>query len=143
MSKIRGTNTRPELQVRRLLFGLGYRYRLHAKDVLGRPDIVIKNRRSAIFVHGCFWHRHDCGLAYSPKSRREFWQAKFDKNVARDAFVIKALNDMGWRVKVIWECELKDPKRLASDLKRFLGPTKLTAVKAKPGIRAKAKYSRL
>jgi DNA mismatch endonuclease (patch repair protein) len=106
MSKIRGANTRPELQVRKLLFGLGYRYRLHAKLVLGRPDIVFKNRRSAIFVHGCFWHRHDCGLAYSPKSRHEFWQAKFNKNVARDAFVLKALNDAGWRVKVVWEAFL-------------------------------------
>ncbi|MGJ4884328.1 very short patch repair endonuclease [Bradyrhizobium sp. HKCCYLRH1065] len=122
MSRIRGVNTRPELQVRKLLFSLGYRYRLHARDVLGRPDIVFKTRRAAIFVHGCFWHRHNCGLAYSPKSRTEFWQAKFTKNIARDRLVLDNLRAAGWRVKVIWQCELRDLTKVTAELKKFLGP---------------------
>lgn len=130
MSKIRGSNTAPEVRVRKLLFAMGYRFRLHDKSLVGRPDIVFNAKRVAIFVHGCFWHRHDCGLAYSPKSRSGFWQTKFDKNVARDSYVQQALKDQGWKVAVVWECELKEPKFVVLKLKKLLGRPRSTKRKA-------------
>jgi DNA mismatch endonuclease (patch repair protein) len=122
MARIRGRDTGPERLVRRLLHGLGYRFRLHARDLPGRPDITLRSRRVAILVHGCFWHRHACGLAYSPKTRPEFWRAKFEQNVKRDQTVRAALKRAGWRVIVVWECQLERPQRLASRLTRLLGP---------------------
>ncbi len=122
MSRIRGRDTGPELTVRRLLHAMGYRYRLQARDLPGRPDIVFRRRHVALFVHGCFWHRHDCGLAYTPKTRREFWQSKFDGNVARDRRVQHELKAAGWRVIIIWECQLDDLASLAKRLAKQLGP---------------------
>jgi DNA mismatch endonuclease (patch repair protein) len=121
MGRIRGRNTGPELTVRRLLHAMGYRYRLHARELLGKPDIVFRSRQVAVFVHGCFWHRHDCGLAYVPKTRPEFWQRKFEGNVARDRRTKRELEAAGWRVVVVWECQLGDLVALAKSLARELG----------------------
>lgn len=122
MARIRSVNTRPELVVRRLLHGLGYRYRLHAKNLPGRPDIVFPSRKAAIFVHGCFWHRHDCGQAYLPKSRQDFWQDKFKRNIERDRENQRALLIGGWKILIIWECEIGSTIALTGRLSRFLGP---------------------
>ncbi|WCM26323.1 very short patch repair endonuclease [Sphingomonas sp. QA11] len=109
MAKVRGRDTKPEMRVRRALHAAGVRYRLHAKDLPGRPDIVLPSRRVAIFVHGCFWHRHpdpNCKLARLPKSRLDFWVPKLEANRARDQLKEAALLDAGWTVQTIWECEL-------------------------------------
>jgi DNA mismatch endonuclease (patch repair protein) len=108
MSRIKGRNTGPELRLRSLLHGSGFRFRLHAKALPGRPDIVLPRFRTAIFVHGCFWHRHSgCRNATMPSTRREFWQEKFDGNVNRDARNRADLEAAGWTVLTVWECELK------------------------------------
>ncbi len=123
MSRIRGKNTAPEWVVRRALYGMGVRYRLHRKDLPGTPDIVVGRLRAAIFVHGCYWHRHPgCKRATTPSTRREFWETKFAANVARDRRKEEALEAAGWRVLVIWECETKGraadllPARLRREL---------------------------
>jgi len=106
MSRIKGKNTRPELIVRSLLHRAGFRFRIHRKDLPGKPDIVLPKHNTVIFVHGCFWHRHkDCKFAYAPKSRLSFWNEKFTGTLERDRRHIEQLNEMGWRVEVIWECE--------------------------------------
>lgn len=121
MALVRSTDTGPELAVRRLLHGMGYRYRLHARDLPGKPDLVFRSRRCVIFVHGCFWHRHEgCSLARMPKSRVDFWEAKLESNRVRDAREVASLKKAGWRVFVVWECELKDKEKLARRLSRFL-----------------------
>lgn len=108
MSRIRGRDTGPEIRLRSLLHRAGYRFRLHDRKLPGRPDIVLAKYRTAILVHGCFWHRHDgCSNATTPSTRRDFWQTKFDGNVARDRGNEERLIDLGWRVIVVWECELK------------------------------------
>jgi DNA mismatch endonuclease (patch repair protein) len=107
MSGIRGTNTKPELAIRRGLHAAGFRYRLHAKDVPGRPDIVLPRYRAAIFVNGCFWHGHDCHLFRLPGTREEFWQDKINRNRQRDAEVEAVLAAAGWRRLTIWECALR------------------------------------
>lgn len=108
MSGIRGQNTKPEMQVRSLLFKAGYRFRLHRKDLPGTPDIVMPGRKVAIFVHGCFWHRHrDCSLARLPKSNAEFWKTKLSGNERRDQIKYSQLANLGWRVLVIWECVIR------------------------------------
>src|SRR5262245_3613248 len=113
MARIGSRNTKPELLVRRALHQLGFRFRLHRRDLPGKPDIVLTRHNLVILVHGCFWHRHpECRFAYMPKSRVEFWRAKFDRNVARDQQVQSALADLGWRVCVVWECETVDPVAL-------------------------------
>jgi len=112
MSGIRSSNTAPEMQVRRLLFARGFRYRLHVRDLPGRPDIVLPRYRVVIFVHGCFWHRHDCHLFRPPATRTEFWQTKIHSNVERDKHHQAELIDSGWRVGVVWECALKGRTRL-------------------------------
>lgn len=113
MGRIRSKNTGPELRLRRALHALGFRYRLH-KRMAGRPDMVFAKHRTAVFVHGCFWHRHQsCRYATSPATRPEFWQAKFAANVARDSAAIAALHSAGWRVVVVWECALRG--RIAPD----------------------------
>lgn len=113
MAKIRGKDTGPELLVRRAAHAIGLRFRLHRRDLPGTPDLVFPGRRIVLFVHGCFWHRHPgCRMAYMPKSRIDFWQAKFDTNVARDARNLAELAGEGWTVAVIWECETRDPVRL-------------------------------
>lgn len=123
MARIRSKDTRPELEVRRLLHSMGYRYRLHGRDLPGAPDLVFRTRRKVIFVHGCFWHAHDsCSVANRPKSRPEFWDAKFARNRERDAKHVEALRATGWDVHTVWECELKDRAALVSTLVSFLGP---------------------
>ena len=121
MSRIRGKNTRPEIIVRSLLHKLGYRFRLNRKDVPGKPDIVLPKYKTAIYVHGCYWHRHNgCRLAYTPKSNLEFWSKKFARNIERDTEVSMALMGTGWKQLVVWECETRDQQILASRLKRDL-----------------------
>jgi DNA mismatch endonuclease, patch repair protein len=108
MSRIKNRDTKPELIVRSLLHRKGYRFRLHKKDLPGKPDIILPRFKKIVFVHGCFWHRHEgCRYAYNPKSRVSFWQDKFNQNIKRDKFVQKELFQMGWQVHVIWECEIK------------------------------------
>jgi len=124
MSRVRARDTKPELVVRRLVHALGYRFRLHRRDMPGSPDIVLPRFRSVILVHGCFWHRHDdpdCRLARMPKSRIEFWGPKLASNQARDERVRRALEALGWRVLVIWECEVKDQGKLRREILEFLG----------------------
>jgi DNA mismatch endonuclease (patch repair protein) len=105
MAGIGGKHTHPELAVRRALHRAGFRYRLHARDLPGRPDLVLPKHRAAIFVHGCFWHRHSgCRYASTPATRREFWATKFQQNVERDARTLAALQTAGWRTAVVWEC---------------------------------------
>lgn len=124
MSRIRSKDTKPEMRVRRIVHGLGYRYRLHAGDLPGRPDLVFRPRRKVIFVHGCFWHRHEgCSRNRIPKSpeRHDFWREKLNGNARRDRLNHAALSDKGWGVLVIWECETKNLDRLASRVAAFLG----------------------
>jgi DNA mismatch endonuclease, patch repair protein len=117
MSRVRSRNTTPELSVRCLLHRLGFRFRLHRKDLPGRPDIVLPRWRAVVFVHGCFWHRHTgCRLATSPGTRVEYWTMKFARNVERDRENQAALRERGWNVVVIWECELQSPEILAARL---------------------------
>ena len=111
MSRIRGTDTRPELLVRSALHRAGFRFRLHTKGLPGRPDIVLARHGVVIFIHGCFWHRHGCTLSSEPATRRKFWQAKFEANVARDARNARALRKLGWRVLTVWECALRTHAR--------------------------------
>lgn len=109
MARIRSRDTGPELLVRRAAHALGLRFRLHRRDLPGTPDLVFSSRRAAVFVHGCFWHRHPgCRMTYMPKSRVEFWRAKFETNVARDARKLGELAAVGWTPVVIWECETRD-----------------------------------
>ncbi len=119
MRLIKGKDTTPEIVVRRLIFGLGYRYRKHAKNVPGKPDLVFPGRHKVIFVHGCFWHRHDCHLGRLPKSKHEFWVPKLEKNRERDIRNLQALSEDGWKTMIIWECEIKSPT-LAARVKEFL-----------------------
>lgn len=124
MSRIRSQNTKPEKAVRSLLHHAGYRFRLHQRDLPGTPDIVLPKYRTALFVHGCFWHRHPgCRYAYTPKSRVDFWQKKFDENVTRDQRNRAKLKEAGWHVLVIWECELKEPDLLLKKIDRRLKGT--------------------
>ena len=121
MRQVKGRDTTPELTVRRALTGLGVRYRLHRKDLPGKPDIVMPGRKLAIFVHGCFWHGHDCARgARVPKQNRDYWVAKVGRNVARDARTRDALGGAGWRVETIWECDLKDAPGLEARLRALL-----------------------
>jgi len=121
MRRIKGKDTTPELKIRRFVHGLGYRYRLHCRDLPGKPDLVFRRNRKAIFVNGCFWHQHEgCQLAYMPKSRTEFWKDKFYKNKVRDKKNLADLKEMGWDVMVIWECDLNDFDVLAGRVMDFL-----------------------
>ena len=124
MSRIRGKDTRPELLVRRLIHSLGYRYRLHLKDLPGRPDLVFGKRRAVIMVHGCFWHGHRdpaCKLARLPKTRLEFWVPKIEATRVRDERNRQDLAKLGWRVLELWECQLADRERLVETIKGHLG----------------------
>jgi len=113
MSGIRGKNTKPELTVRRFLHSQGFRYRLHRKRLPGRPDIVLPKYGTVVLVHGCFWHQHrGCTYAYMPKTNRGFWEAKLGSNVERDKQTVVQLRRLGWRVKVLWECEVAEPEKL-------------------------------
>ena len=109
MSAIKSKNTKPEIAVRKLLHSMGYRFRLHRKDLPGSPDIVLPKYKTVIFVHGCFWHRHEnCKYASTPKTRKEFWENKFKENVIRDKSHQKKLSGIGWKIIIVWECEIKD-----------------------------------
>lgn len=122
MSSIRGKETKPEIAVRKLAHRLGYRFRLHRRDLPGTPDLSFINRKCALFVHGCFWHRHEgCRFAYTPKSNVEFWEAKFKNNIARDMRVENELKRLGWRVAIVWECETSNSDCLGRKLKDILG----------------------
>jgi DNA mismatch endonuclease, patch repair protein len=126
MSGIRGKNTKPEMIVRRLLHAMGYRYRLHARELPGKPDIVFRKRRLAIFIHGCFWHRHTdpaCKLSRMPKSRVNFWEPKLEGNRARDEANVAGLEGIGWKVLLVWECQLRDREQLGNTLRRFIEGT--------------------
>ena len=123
MARIRSKDTRPEMRVRRLVHSMGYRYRLHARELPGCPDLVFRPRRKAIFVHGCFWHRHEgCSRNRIPKSpeTRDYWLAKLNGNVERDRRNEAALREDGWRILVIWECETKDLTQIAGRIRNFL-----------------------
>lgn len=120
MQQVKGKNTQPERAVRSLLHRLGYRFRLHRKDLPGTPDIVFPSRRLVVFVHGCFWHGHGCRIGHLPKSRLEYWQPKIDSNRARDQRKEAALTAAGWRVAVVWQCELADPATLEVRLRDIL-----------------------
>ena len=120
MSRIRGKNTKPELVVRSLLHRMGYRFRLHGKKLAGRPDIVLPKYRTVVFVHGCFWHRHrGCKNCTTPTNNRSFWVAKLEGNAARDRLNRRALVRLGWRVVLIWECEVGKPESLGRVQKRL------------------------
>lgn len=115
MSGIRGRNTRPEMAVRRALFAAGFRFRLHRRDLPGAPDVALPGRKIAVFIHGCFWHRHSgCRYSKLPATRPEFWRAKLDGNVERDRRIVEALLAMGWRVLIVWECAIKDKGALSA-----------------------------
>ncbi|MBI6630352.1 very short patch repair endonuclease [Pontibaca salina] len=114
MAGIKGKDTKPELVLRRALHARGFRYRLHSKNVPGRPDLVFSKHHAIVFVHGCFWHRHEgCRYTTTPSTRPEFWLTKFDANVARDRSVHDQLLDAGWRVATVWECALRRPEETA------------------------------
>jgi DNA mismatch endonuclease (patch repair protein) len=121
MSSIHGKDTKPEMVVRRLLHNMGYRFRLHRRDLPGTPDILLPGRRAVMFVHGCFWHRHEgCRLATVPATRRDFWEAKIAANKARDRRAMARLRRDGWRVAVVWERQTRKPVGLHGCLRRFL-----------------------
>lgn len=126
MARVKSKGMKPEMQVRRLLHGLGYRYRLHRADLPGRPDLVFPARRKAVFVNGCFWHRHDgCGKVRIPATNRDYWVAKLERNHARDIRNIALLEEQGWAVATVWECQLRDLAAVAEQMVAFLG---------KPGV---------
>ncbi|HPA37220.1 MAG TPA: DNA mismatch endonuclease Vsr [Phenylobacterium sp.] len=121
MRQVKGKDTTPKMAVRKVLTALGARYRLHRKDLPGSPDIVLPGRRLAVFVHGCFWHGHDCARgARVPKANRDYWVAKVDRNRARDARNRAELEALGWRVETVWECDLKDRAGLEARLRGVL-----------------------
>lgn len=121
MAAIRGKDTGPEMGLRRALHRAGHRFRLHAADLPGRPDVVFRSRRITVFVHGCFWHRHGaCGHAALPKSNREFWRRKFARNIARDGTACERLKAMGWKAIIVWECELRRPEAVMDRLSAIL-----------------------
>ena len=122
MSRIKSKNTKPECIIRSLLHRMGYRFRIHRKDLPGNPDIVMPKYNTVIFVHGCFWHRHkNCKRATTPKSNVEYWGNKFSKNIKRDITYQKELKSLGWKVLVVWECELnKNIEMIANKIQRFI-----------------------
>ena len=123
MSRIRGKDSASEIRLRRLIHGMGYRYRLHVKTLPGTPDLVFPARKAVIFMHGCFWHRHqDCRLARMPKSRVAYWREKLEANRRRDDENVRRLNELGWSVLVVWECQMKekDMNEVSNVVRRFL-----------------------
>lgn len=122
MQSVRSRDTGPEMAVRSLLHKLGYRFRLHRKDLPGTPDIVFPSKRKIIFVHGCFWHGHECKKGKLPKSRTDFWLGKVTRNRERDVDVISKLHELGWITLTVWQCELRDMETLTEKLVDFLRP---------------------
>ena len=128
MRAVKSQDTRPEMAVRRAVRALGVHYRLHRKDLPGKPDLAFIGRRKAVFVHGCFWHRHpDCKIATTPKTNTEFWIEKFEKNKERDVRARKALEEAGWSTLVVWECELDSMKKAVETGKRIGEKIKMSA----------------
>lgn|ERR1039458_117369 len=121
MRAIRSKDMRPELKVRSLVHRLGYRFRLHRKDLPGKPDLVFGPRRKVIFVHGCFWHSHNCKMAHVPKSNQQYWGPKLERNKTRDREAVEALEARGWQSLTVWECETRDDDGLEGRLRGFLG----------------------
>ena len=121
MQAVKSKNTGPEIVVRRMLHALGYRFRLHRKDLPGSPDIVLPSRKRAIFVHGCFWHAHGCAKGRPPKSRSNYWLPKLARNVQRDRTKKEQLESLGWDVLVVWQCQVEDDATLARRLQDFVG----------------------
>ncbi len=115
MAAVSGKDTKPELLIRKALHRLGFRFRLHVRDLPGKPDLVLPKFKAVIFVNGCFWHQHDCHLFKWPSTRKEFWRNKIEGNKARDIEAVKQLRSMGWRVLTIWECSLKGKTRLPAE----------------------------
>jgi len=129
MSRIKGRDTKPEKFVRSLLHAMGYRFRLHRKDLPGKPDIVLPKHRKVVFVHGCFWHGHsDCCRAERPKANADFWNKKIDANMARDANAQSSLNKLGWDFLVLWQCEMRDVEKLQRNLECFLNGKESTKI---------------
>ena len=125
MRKIRSKGMNPEILVRKMIYRMGYRYRLHRSDLLGRPDLVFTSRKKVIFVHGCFWHQHaatTCKIARVPKSNKSYWLPKLQNNVERDAQHLQCLKQAGWDVLVIWECEIRDRTLTENRVRSFLDP---------------------
>jgi len=120
MSRIKNSNTKPELFVRKLIYSMGYRYRLHKKNLPGHPDMVFSNKRKVIFIHGCFWHQHECKHYVMPRSRIDFWQKKLIENKNRDKRNNDLLLKYGWDILIIWECELKEVDSLSDKIRVFL-----------------------
>ena len=121
MSRVRAKDTRPEMKLRSLIHGMGFRYRLHVSELPGKPDLVFPKYSAVVFMHGCFWHRHEgCKLARLPKSHLEFWRTKLEGNKERDRRNIELLRGMGWRILVVWECSLKDLDKVAQRVQGFL-----------------------
>lgn len=121
MSLIRSKGSAPEMKLRRLVHRMGFRYRLHVKELPGTPDLVFPSRQSVIFMHGCYWHRHEgCKLARLPKSKLDFWKPKLEANKERDSLVRQQLTAQGWRVLVVWECEMADTEKVSSVVRDFL-----------------------
>lgn len=140
MSRIRSQNTTPELAVRRLLHAAGFRFRLHAAHLVGRPDIVLPRYKSVVFVHGCFWHRHArCAVASNPKSNRAFWQEKFEANVRRDRRNRAKLRRLGWHVFVVWECQVSTTGRSIGTIERLVARLRATVDLQRPKAVAVAK----
>jgi len=120
MSRIRNADTKPEMIVRRLIHGMGYRYRLHDRKLPGSPDLVFRPRKKVIFVHGCFWHQHGCSQYRMPRSRKDFWEPKLQTNVKRDEVAYKNLISNGWQYMVLWECQLRDIESIKRRIVSFL-----------------------
>lgn len=123
MRRIKSKGMKPEMTVRRLVHGMGYRFRLHRKDLPGKPDLVFSGRHKVIFVHGCFWHQHPdptCRIAHAPSSNSNYWEPKLARNAARDIKTEELLHAQGWSVMTIWECELKAPDAVAARVETFL-----------------------
>ncbi len=130
MRRIRSTGMKPEMLVRRMVHGMGFRFRLHRTDLPGKPDLVFPARHKVIFVHGCFWHQHPdpgCKRSHAPRSNDDYWGPKLARNVARDAAALRLLTEAGWEVATVWECELKDALAVATRLKAFLGERAIEA----------------
>ncbi len=126
MRSIRSKNTKPEMTIRRYLFAKGYRYRLHQRELPGKPDLAFPGRRKAVFVHGCFWHQHSietCPIRVVPSSNRHYWEPKLLRNKARDTASLEALKHLGWKSLVVWECEIrKNSEKVCVRIQKFLGP---------------------
>lgn len=121
MARVQSKDTKPEMIVRKIAFSLGFRYHINSKNLPGKPDLSIKSRKKAVFVHGCFWHRHEgCKMASTPVSNTEYWTKKFLGNQTRDRAIIEKYKEMGWRPLIIWECEIKDKTRLRKILRNYL-----------------------